>query len=343
MRSVKRLYARSMKKRRILWISLICVLLIITGCSQIRISTDSEWMMKMDESKLEKEEVRTIALTQSSLFQQFYVPLTGSEFWNQLIEENQTFESYAKDTIVFEEAAALTILNAIADSWELELTDSEKDLAKQAANEYFDIMSKEAKRYTGANRSDVTRLIQKYVRALDVIDLLAEDVNMEVSDNEMRVMDIQVIIFSDQATAQQVKAQVDAGTDFLSMAKQYSITNTYEYSVRRGELAEALENIVFAMDSGTVTEVIPVGDEFYLIKCVNDYNETLSEENRSNIQQQRIYEMWMDTAEDFVLDRKLEINERSWNHLSLELNTEAQNTQLFDIIENYFPSILQSN
>ena len=54
-------------------------------------------------------------------------------------------------------------------------------------------------------------------------------------------------------------------------------------------------------------------------------------------------QMWMDTAADFVLDRKLEINERSWNHLSLELNTQAQNTQLFDIIETYFPSILQSN
>lgn len=332
-----------MKKRKILWISLICVLIMSTGCSQIRISADSEWMMKMDESKLEKEEVRVIALTQSSLFQQFYIPLTGSEFWSQLTEENQEFESYAKDTIVFEETAALTILNAIADSWELELTDSEQDLAKQAANEYFDTMSKEARQYTGANRKDVTQLIQKYVRALDVIDLLAEDVNMEVSDNEMRVMDIQVIIFFDQVAAQQVKAQIDAGADFLSMAKQYSITNTYEYSVRRGELAEVLENTVFAMDSGTVTEVIPVGNEFYLIKCVNDYNPTLSEENRSNIQQQRIYEMWMDTMEDFVLDRKLEINERSWNRLSLELNTEAQNTQLFDIIEKYFPSILQAN
>ena len=332
-----------MKKRRLLWIGLAFILLISTGCSQIRVSTNSEWMMKLDEAVLEKEEVRTIALTQSSLFQQFYIPLTGSEFWNQLTEENQTFETYAKDTIVFEEAAALTILNAIADSWELELNDSEKDLAKQAADEYYDTMSKEAKRYTGANRSDVTRLIQKYVRALDVIELLAEDVNMEVSDNEMRVMDIQVIICSDQATAQQVKAQVDAGEDFLSLAKQYSIANTYEYSVRRGELAEELENTVFAMDGGTVTQVILVGDEFYLIKCVNDYNELLSEENRSNIQQQRIYQMWMDTAADFVLDRKLEINERSWNHLSLELNTQAQNTQLFDIIETYFPSILQSN
>ena len=332
-----------MKKRRLLWIGLAFILLISTGCSQIRVSTNSEWMMKLDEAVLEKEEVRTIALTQSSLFQQFYIPLTGSEFWNQLTEENQTFESYTKDTIVFEEAAALTILNAIADSWELELNDSEKDLAKQAADEYYDTMSKEAKRYTGASRSDVTRLIQKYVRALDVIELLAEDVNMEVSDNEMRVMDIQVIICSDQATAQQVKAQVDAGADFLSLAKQYSIANTYEYSVRRGELAEELENTVFAMDSGTVTQVIQVGDEFYLIKCVNDYNELLSEENRSNIQQQRIYQMWMDTAADFVLDRKLEINERSCNHSSLELNTQAQNTQLFDIIETYFPSILQSN
>ena len=140
------MYDRFMKKRRLLWIGLAFILLISTGCSQIRVSTNSEWMMKLDEAVLEKEEVRTIALTQSSLFQQFYIPLTGSEFWNQLTEENQTFETYAKDTIVFEEAAAITILNAIADSWELELTDSEKDLAKQAADEYYDTMSKEAKR-----------------------------------------------------------------------------------------------------------------------------------------------------------------------------------------------------
>ena len=199
-------------------------------------------------------------------------------------------------------------------------------------------MSKETRQYTGANRRDVIRLISKYVRARNVIQLLADDVNLEVSDNEMRIMDIQIITVSDLETATQLKAQVDAGADFLSLAKQYSIHNTYEYSVGRGELNTALESVVFSMDTGAVSEVIPVENEYYIIKCVNDYNEQLSEQNRSKIQQQRIYDVWINTIGDFTTNRSLELNKRSWEKISMEIKTEAQNSTLFDIIEQYFPN-----
>ncbi len=329
-----------MKKKIIRFLSLIGVFILCTGCSQIRIASDNEWIMKMETSELSKEETKLITLTQSSLFQQFYIPLAGSEFWNQLTSQNQDFETYAKDTIAFEEAVVLTVLNAIADSWELELTEQEEDLVNQASEEYIHTMTNEARSYTGANRKDIIQLISKYARARNVIHLLADDVNMEVSDNEMRVMDIQVILLSDEATALQVKAQIDAGADFLTMANEYSTSNTYEYSVSRGELNEQLEETVFSMDSGTVSSVIPIENEYYIVKCVNDYNETLSAENRENIQQQRIYETWMNTIQDFILERKLELNQRGWNKISMEVKQEAQDAELFTIIEKYFPSVL---
>ncbi|MCI6676713.1 MAG: peptidylprolyl isomerase [Clostridiales bacterium] len=326
-----------MKKKLVLCISLLCSLFLLSAYAKPRITTTNGWMMKMEDSELTKAETKLIALTQSSLFQQFYVPLAGSKFWDQFISEDQTFEDYAKNTIVFEEAAALTILNAIADSWELKLSDLELEKVSQAANEYINTMSSQARHYTGANRKDVIHLISKYVRACNVIQLLAEDLNMEVSDNEMRVMDIQVIMLSDYTNALQIKEQLDAGADFTAMAKQYSISDTLEYSVKRGDLNSQLEQVVFSMDGGTISEIITVENEYYIIKCTSDYNPQLSEQNRTNIQQQRIYDNWMNTIEDFSIERKLEFNQHSWNKMSMELKTEAQDTELFRIIQQYFP------
>lgn len=310
--------------------------LLCSGCG-VKFSGNDSCLLQMGKSQINMSEAKLVAMTNKGKFENYYVPLAGEAFWQTGLENGETFETYVKENAIWQELLGVTALNAIGKEEGVELTAEEKQTAGQAAEQYYNSLTKEERKYTKATKSSVTSLIEKYVQAEKVIQELIREADFEISDNEMRVMDIQTIFTKDQDKAREVKSKLDAGEDFMALASNYSEDSVHEYSVGRGKLVETLETAVFSLETGQITGILSAEEGFYIIKCVNDYNETQSAANRQERIDSKTYEIWVEEVKKFADSHTLEVNENAWDKFSLAYRENVGNTTLFEVIDQYFP------
>lgn len=82
---------------------------------------------------------------------------------------------------------------------------------------------------------------------------------------------IRQIYVQDAEVAQRIKVELDKGTDFAILASRFSADPSAKFGgdlgfVKRGELVESLENIVFALEIGQVSEIVRSPRGFHLFK-----------------------------------------------------------------------------
>ena len=58
-------------------------------------------------------------------------------------------------------------------------------------------------------------------------------------------------------------------------------------TVSRDDLPDEVEEVAFQLDDNAVSGMIAAGNGYYFIKCLNKYNEELTEANKSNIVEKR--------------------------------------------------------
>lgn len=126
-------------------------------------------------------------------------------------------------------------------------------------------------------------MYEKYRIAQKTIDELCSGINTEVSDNDKRVMILQLIAAPSYEKIEQAKERISSGEDFESVAKEVSRFSQIEYQVSRGTLNPILEKTAIYMSDGEVSDIIQTEQNYYLIRCVDDFDEVLSSENESQV------------------------------------------------------------
>ena len=80
---------------------------------------------------------------------------------------------------------------------------------------------------------------------------------------------------------------------------------------------------------------IQAGKGFYFIKCLNKYNEELTEANKSNIVEKREKEAFDDVYNQFVAGLNSSINKDMWDELTLDTTDGIQTDSFFEIFEKH--------
>ena len=126
-------------------------------------------------------------------------------------------------------------------------------------------------------------MYEDYALANKVYQSLTQSVDEEVSDDEARIMEAMQIYVKTQDKAEEVSAKLAAGEDFAAVASNYNQKPVIEITFGRGDLPEEVEKAAFELDDGAVSDCIQTDDGFYFIKCINKFNEELTDANKSNI------------------------------------------------------------
>ena len=106
-----------------------------------------------------------------------------------------------------------------------------------------------------------------------------------------------------------------------------------EITFGRGDLPEEVEKAAFELDNGEVSSRIAADDGFYFIKCVNKFNEELTDANKSNIVEEREKAAFDDVYEEFVSGLSSKINEKVWDDITLVTDGSITTNRFFEIIE----------
>lgn len=271
-------------------------------------------------------------------FQNIYGYEYGVNLWTHDFGDTApegALEDYVKE-VALSELAAIMCMNQLADEQGIELTSEEKSLVSDAADEYYESLSKEEISYMGIDRIELREYYEKYALAQKLYNILTEGVNQEVSDDEARVMLVHQIYVTSEDDANVVQTKLNNGSDFDTLASNYNEASAIEINLSRGVYAEAVDDVVFTLDNGERSDMIATEDGYYFFKCINKYDPELSEANKANIIIKRREEQFDNVFRAFIDSSDFELNERVWNDIKVDTSGDIKTKSFFSTYDKYF-------
>lgn len=264
-------------------------------------------------------------------YQNIYGKSYGIDLWEQGFQKKK-IKQYVKE-VALSEMTKIICMDLLAEDQGIALTTEEKARIKDAAAKYYESLNEAELTYTGASQSDIESMYEDYALANKVYQSLTQSVDEEVSDDEARIMEAMQIYVKTQDKAEEVSAKLAAGEDFAAVASNYNQKPVIEITFGRGDLPEEVEKAAFELDDGAVSDCIQTDDGFYFIKCINKFNEELTDANKSNIVDAREKAAFDDVYEEFVSTLASNLNESVWENIPLVTDGSISTNSFFEIID----------
>lgn len=264
-------------------------------------------------------------------YQNIYGKSYGIDLWEQGFQKKK-LKQYVKE-VALSEMTKIICMDLLAENQGIALTTEEKARIKDAAAKYYESLNEAELTYTGASQSDIESMYEDYALANKVYQSLTQSVDEEVSDDEARIMEAMQIYVKTQDKAEEVSAKLAAGEDFAAVASNYNQKPIIEITFGRGDLPEEVEKAAFELDDGAVSDCIQTDDGFYFIKCINKFNEELTDANKSNIVDAREKAAFDDVYEEFVSTLASNLNESVWENIPLVTDGSISTDSFFEIID----------
>lgn len=319
-------------------VAVVCLLLSLAGC---RIgNTEVVWEKRQLNSHRDLFWIndRSCDLRQAKLYLCNYRNLYGSAYGIDLWEYDygtESLEQYVKD-ITVQELSRVVCMDLLAEQMQMSLTEEELSRVAKAAGEYFGTLNDEEIAYMDIRESDVARAYEDYALAKKLYRMLTEGIDEEVSDDEARVIRIQQIYVTDEATANAVKEKLLSGDDFAAVASTYNRAGEIETIVARDDLPQEVENVAFNLDNGGVSDMVKTDDGYYFVKCLNKLEEQLTEDNKENIRQKRRMALFDNEYQEFVEGADFVMNSSLWDEISLANTDGIVTDSFFEVYFRYF-------
>lgn len=331
-----------MQMRRKMWKTMALFLAVFTfgsvGISGCRFGkTEIVLTSELSDNEVFKINGRTCSLAEAKVFLTNYQNIYGTVYdvnlWEHDFGENR-LEQYVKD-LTISQLAQIISMDFLAEQQEISLTEEELGQVKKAAKAYYDSLSKAEIKYMDVNEACITELYRQYGLANKLYAHLTMGINDEVSDDEARVMEALQIYVTDKKNAKAVTKSLKEGADFLTLANTYNESGKTEITFGRGDMPEAVEEAAFSLESEEISDVIEAEEGYYFIKCINNYNQELTDANKQVILEKRKKEAFDDVYEAYIATIPSELNAELWNSIKIQVDEEIQTKSFFEVYEEY--------
>ena len=307
-----------------------------TGCGLLR-NTEIVFTTGLSGNQLFKIGKSVCTLPEAMIYvmdyQRQYEGVYGVEMWEHDFG-GVTFEEYVKDTIV-DQLASMKAITLMAGDYDVALSSDEENQVSQAAQEYFDALSTDQIEYMDLELKDVEGLYRDHALSGKVYEEITKDVNTEVSDDEARIITVQQIRLDSSETAQTVKEQLDSGRDFAAVASAYSLDSQITYTFGRGEHDSAYEEAAFVLENDQVSDIIETEDGYYILKCVNNFDQEATEANKITMVEKRRDELFESVYDQLVAETPSQFNSRLWGKVHFADWTGEMPPDFLGIYEQY--------
>lgn len=323
------------KKSRVLWLfSLVLagvLLLSVSGCE----SRPAADVKKEIGVTLRRPEIMLVVATERNRYEQIYT----DQIWNVVVSaDGTTFQEYLLNQIK-QFTADIKRICAMAEEYGIALDNREKEQLRLLAQDYYSQLTQEDKAYTEAEPEDVLNLYQDYYLACKTVNELTKDADLEISDNEAKVVEVGQIVVDNELQARELwQAARAEGADFDAIARESSMEEEIHRKVVRGELSAAAEEAVFAMNAGELSEVIEENGRFYLFYCQNPYDQEATLQRKQEMMLLRKDRAFREYYDVFLEENLVSVSGRIWQDISCVTQVDTTTTNLFELYKEYFPN-----
>lgn len=273
-----------------------------------------------------------VVATERNRYQSIYT----DEIWNVQVEDDgTTFQEHMLEGIrdFLEE---LKTINMLAQEEGIALSGQEEERLKELASAYFAGLTEDDIAYTQATEQDVYVMYEQYHIANKLVEQLTKDVDVEISDSEARVMEVQQIEMSDEMMAEAVYEQATAeDADFTALARTYSEDSEIQKKVGRSERPGNYEDAVFVLEQDEISPIFQSDGKFYIVKCVNVYDEAATQERKVQLTRLRRNQAFRQIYDQYVAEHSISFTEPVWESMTFSAADKTTTTNFFDLYKEY--------
>ena len=316
--------------------ALAAVLLVISGNRRGRnlfssITMGNEDLIKVNGNIISAPAARIFLIAECYDAAQAY---GGADLWN--IQANgHPVSDYMIDNLE-DDLLILMEIVAIGKDNGVELSSTERNLVTQAADYYYSEMTSSEMEYFAGRKSDVEQAFEYYAFAMKTIETLSGNADQVVSDDEARVISVQQIVTTEQSAAQSIVDRFNAGHEFSELAFNYSISSEVDRTIGRNDVDPVYAEHAFQLDAGQISEPFQVGNNWYVVYCVNNYLAEQTETNRAGILDLRRQAAFLETYEAALAELDVYINQPAWDLLEFYGGTLQTAVPFWNVYHNYF-------
>ena len=326
---------RGMKKKGAVMGLLLIFVTILSGCSigsyQVYFSGSCGFhtIFEIGSLKCPENEARVYLAN----YKNIYGTIDGSSLWTDRFDTAQ-MESSIKDAVA-EHLSKVYALDLYAKEHHMVLTKEEEEKTQEAAKTYAASLNTAEKKYLKVSEKDICQMYQNYALAEKVYSKLMGSVDEEVSEDEARIMDAQVFYVTQKDKAAQIAAQLKAGTSFDTLATANNESGKdITVSFGRGTYSSKVEEVAFSLQNNETAGPVSDGKgHYYFIKCMNKYNEDLSEKNKSVVIKKRQSTLIKKIIADLDKRYYSEFNKKLWNNVKIDTDKEIQTDSFFSTLD----------
>ncbi len=328
---------------------LLCLCLFPAGCSKSGISlggyqisglTSGELLCVGDEV-FPLSEAMIFVTSQKKLYQDTY----GEEIWQVSLGE-ESLEDYALEQLR-SHLGRLFAASQMAEEMRLSLTAQENVRLSQAVDDYMAHLGEQDQEVAGITREDAEYAFRRYLLADRAYQAVLASADVEVSEDEARVMEIQQLFFAREDLSEEEQAarksqaeqaaQAAAETnDFSGLAEQYAGVEFSQFSVKRSDLSPEMEQTVFALSNGSVSGLLESEDGWRVIRCVNSYDREATAANREQMEQKRAQDAFQAEMSEFLEEHPAVFNDSLWKNVTLSGYPGEASANFYDSYQTYF-------
>lgn len=217
---------------------------------------------------------------------------------------------------------------------EIELTEDEINHVKSAAKVYYDSLSQVEKDYTQASLSDIEEMYLRYALALKVNALVLGSVDEEISEDESRIMKAYVLYNENRANIEDIEYMINTGKPFDSIASLYNKEDSYTRIFGRNEYPANVDEVVFALNDGEISQRIDVENGFYYFQCIDKYIQDLSEANKQAVIDEKKTAIINNLISSLDGKYYSQFNQSAFDDLSIENGDSMTSDSFFVTVQN---------
>lgn len=285
-----------------------------------------------------------------------YESVYGSGIWKASLD-GVSLEENVKDTVLAKIAQVKTMY-LMALNLGVDLDEEELELCRICAEKYYSELSDEEKEYLGIDEELLNSMYREYALSDKVLEQLIEGINPEISDDEARTIVLQHIYIATGVTdgagnfvsysadekaeryklVCEIRDRAAEEEDFEALAAEYSDEDEITLSLSRGSMEQAIEDVVFDLSTGEVSEVITNDSGYHIFKCISTLDRVQTDANKEKLVEERRQKAFADEYNGFVSGIVKNLNEELWS--SVTLSDEIQiKADFFGIYDDLFESV----
>ena len=304
-------------------------------------------------------EDKSCSLTEALVYlvntQEGYEQSFGSEIWEKNTDTG-TVEDRLKESVLAK-IAQIKAMNLLAKENEIELDDSEINLARQAAEEYYaSLYEADIAAMNNVTAEEIQGIYEERALADKLYDYIIRDINPEISDDEARTITVEQILlktYTFDASGERVAyddsekdtvyrkmrsivSELNNGKSFEELMAEYNEAGEGTISFGKGDTEAVYDETAFNLGTGEVSKIIETSEGYVIIKCITTFNREETQANKEKIVAQRKREVFGQQYDAFVATLNKRLNEKLWNSVTLISDDEVSTANLMVIYQKYF-------